>query len=217
MIDAVAIAIDGPAASGKSTIAKLLAQRLGFQFINSGAMYRLMTWLVLKSGVEPSDASAVINLMRQCSIDVKVVDGVAVTTVDGQDPQDELSSEAVNQNVSKVASIPEVRAELVRRQRELLKLGSLVMEGRDIGSAVFPDTPFKLFVTASPEVRASRRAADGQVDEIRERDRMDRQRKASPLRVAEGAIEIDSSEMSVAETVEAALAALRQQGLDHAG
>ncbi len=209
-----AIAIDGPAASGKSTIAKEVAARLGINFVNSGAMYRALTWKVVQEGIDAEEADFVIAVMNRTVFEFGVDNGVSYILVDGQDPGDELNSEEVNQTVSSVAKVPEVRTELVDRQRKLLKAGSLVMEGRDIGSAVFPDTPYKLFITASPEVRAARRAADGQVDAILKRDKQDRERKVSPLVVPDGAIEIDSSDMDVEQTVAAALAALAEQGLN---
>lgn len=210
----IAIAIDGPAASGKSTIAKRVAAELGINFVNSGAMYRALTWKVVQEAVDAEDEESVIAVMNRTVFEFGLKDGVSYILVDGQEPGAQLSSEEVNQTVSLVARIPAIRKELVRRQRDLLLAGSLVMEGRDIGSAVFPDTPFKLFITASPEVRAARRAADGQVDAILQRDKQDSERKVSPLIVPDGAIEIDSSEMDVAQTVAAALKALGQQGLN---
>jgi cytidylate kinase len=133
--------------------------------------------------------------------------------IDGVDPDEALREDAVNLLVSAVAAISEVRVLLVAKQREYLTLGSLVMEGRDIGSVVFPDTPYKLYIDASEEVRMARRSAEGLADVVSKRDAEDSKRKASPLIVAHGAVVIDSSEMSIDEVVEAALITLRKQGL----
>ena len=124
--------------------------------------------------------------------------------IDGIDPGNALREDPVNALVSKVAAIPEVRELLVAKQREYLTLGSLVMEGRDIGSVVFPDTPYKLYIDASEEVRRQRRAAEGQNDEVAKRDRQDSQRRTSPLMIADGALVIDSSDLGIAEVVERA-------------
>lgn len=196
-----AIAIDGPAASGKSTVARRLAAKLGLIMVNSGAMYRAVTWEVLRRGIDAGDAVAVAGLLNEITIECGVRGGQSTITINGQDPGGELCSDAVNAVVSLVAAVPEVREILVARQRGLLALGDLVMEGRDIGSVVFPMTPFKYYIDASEEVRRERRAAEGQHDEVTKRDRQDSQRRTSPLVVAEGAHVIDSSDMSVDEVV----------------
>lgn len=207
-----AIAIDGPAASGKSTVAKVLAQRLGLIMVNSGAMYRAVTWEVVRQGVDPGDSSAVVDLLKTLEVKCGVKDGHSTITIGGVDPGAELRSDAVNAAVSKVSAVPEVRDVLVASQRDLLRLGDLVMEGRDIGSVVFPETPFKFYIDASEEVRRQRRAAEGQQDAVGERDRQDAQRKTSPLVVAEGAVVIDSSELGIEEVVEKAVDVLKQRG-----
>lgn len=207
-----AIAIDGPAASGKSTVARVLAERLGLIMVNSGAMYRAVTWEVVRRGLDPSDAGAVANLLGELAIECGVRDGHSMITVDGVDPGDALRSDEVNAAVSSVAAVPEVRDILVAKQREMLQLGDLVMEGRDIGSVVFPDTRFKFYIDASEEVRRQRRAAEGQQDEVGERDRQDASRKTSPLVIPEGALVIDSSELAIEEVVERATEGLRERG-----
>lgn len=207
-----AIAIDGPAASGKSTVARRLAEKLGLIMVNSGEMYRAVTLAVVRAGVDSSDPAAVVTVLDDIELRCAVKDGHSVVLLDGEHPGAALRSDAVNAAVSEVAAVPEVRNVLVAAQRELLALGDLVMEGRDIGSVVFPDTPFKLYIEASEEIRNRRRQAEGQVDEVSSRDRQDSARKTSPLRVAEGAQVIDSSELSIEEVVEAALAALREGG-----
>ena len=192
------IAIDGPAASGKSTVARRLASDWGMTMVNSGAMYRAVTWEVLGRGIDPSAADEIVALLPQVEWGCAIREGLTLMTVDGVEPSiSELKSDAVNAAVSYVAAIPEVRQLLVHRQRGFRELGDLVMEGRDIATVVFPDTPFKVFVTASEEVRRTRRAAEGADDAVIERDKRDSERKTSPLRVAEGAVVVDSSELDI--------------------
>jgi len=208
-----AIAIDGPAASGKSTVARRLARRLGLIMINTGAMYRAIAWATIQKSVDASDVDAVIAMIGDTNISCGVRDGGSTILIDGVDPGDALRADDVNSLVSTIAAIPEVRELLVAKQREYLTLGSLVMEGRDIGSVVFPNTPYKLYIDASEEVRLARRSAEGLADVVSQRDAEDSKRKVSPLMVADGAVVIDSSEMGIDEVVEAALDTLRDQGL----
>ncbi|NNC89008.1 MAG: (d)CMP kinase [Akkermansiaceae bacterium] len=207
-----AIAIDGPAASGKSTVARMLAERLGLIMVNSGAMYRAVTWEVVRRGIDPSDRGAVAAMLDDVEIACGIDGMHSTVTVDGRDPGAELRSDDVNRAVSQVAAVPEVREVLVAKQRAMLAEGDLIMEGRDIASVVFPETPYKLYIDASEEVRRRRRAAEGQSDEVGHRDRLDSARKTSPLKVADGAVVIDTSDMDIAEVVEAAVAELRQRG-----
>ena len=208
-----AIAIDGPAASGKSTVARKLPQRLGLIMINTGAMYRAIAWATIQRDVDVQNPDAVVAMLDEIDLACGVRDGGSTIMIDGVDPGEALREDAVNLLVSAVAAISEVRVLLVAKQREYLTLGSLVMEGRDIGSVVFPDTPYKLYIDASEEVRMARRSAEGLADVVSKRDAEDSKRKASPLIVAHGAVVIDSSEMSIDEVVEAALITLREQGL----
>lgn len=210
----VAIAIDGPAASGKSTVARRLAKRLGLIMINSGAMYRAIAWASIQHGVDAADPAAVIAMLDRIEVSCGVRDGGSVILIDGVDPGEALRQDPVNIRVSAIAAIPEVRTLLVDKQREYLALGSLVMEGRDIGSVVFPDTPYKLYIDASEEVRLARRSAEGLADVVSQRDKEDSSRKASPLVVAEGATVIDSSEMDIEQVVEEALKLLASKGMD---
>lgn len=208
----IAVAIDGPAASGKSTVAKTLAKRMGLIMVNTGAMYRAVTWATIRDSVDPDDTAAVVEMLDKVDFSCGVEDGVSTILVDGFYPGDALRQDAVNQRVSRVAAIPEVRKLLVAKQRDYLKLGSIVMEGRDIGSVVFPDTPFKIYIDASEEVRLARRSAEGLKDAVAARDAEDSKRKASPLMVADGAVVIDTSEMTIDEVVEAAIEILRERG-----
>lgn len=207
-----AVAIDGPAASGKSTVAKRLASSLGLTMVNSGAMYRAVTWQVLQDGVDPGNPGAVIRALNGMEIECGVEEGLSTIAINGRLLTTEVREPQVNDNVSRVASIPEVREYLVALQRAYLEDNDVVMEGRDIGSVVFPDTPFKLYIDASEEVRAARRSKDGEVDAVAKRDAQDSQRKASPLKISEGAIVIDSSEMTIDEVVDEARAALIKLG-----
>ncbi len=208
----IAVAIDGPAASGKSTVAKTLAKRMGLIMVNTGAMYRAVAWATIRESVNPDDAAAVIRMLDKVDFTCGVEDGVSTILVDGFYPGEALRQDAVNQRVSRIAAIPEVRKLLVTKQRDYIKLGSLVMEGRDIGSVVFPDTPFKIYIDASEEVRLARRSAEGLDDAVAQRDAEDSKRKVSPLIVADGAVVIDTSEMTVDQVVEAAIEILREMG-----
>ena len=207
-----AVAIDGPAASGKSTVAKRLAASLGLVMVNSGAMYRAVTWQVLQEEKDPTNSAGVLDAMDQMEIECGVADGLSTIAINGRLLTTEIRSAEVNEHVSKIASIPEVRERLVAMQRAYLDENDVVMEGRDIGSVVFPDTPFKLYISASEEVRAARRAKDGEADAVALRDAQDSQRKASPLMVSDGSIVIDSSDLTIEGTVEAARSALIKLG-----
>lgn len=209
-----AIAIDGPAASGKSTLARILSRRLGLIMVNSGAMYRAVTWRILQLGIDPSDRHAVVEALR--AMDLRCgIDGLDSTVhVDGVDPGEKLRSEAVNAAVSAVSAVPEVRECLVSLQRDYLKLGDVVMEGRDIGTVVFPETPYKIYVDADPSVRASRRVEAGEVDAVAARDQADSLRPTAPLKVAEGAVILDTSGHTIESGVTAALEILASQGFE---
>ena len=207
------IAIDGPAASGKSSVARALAKRLGFLYVNTGAMYRAFTWFVLERRINPCDAAAVIELLEEMNMRCRVSHPELTITLDGIDPTPHLADAGVNQNVSAIASIAEVRRVLVALQQSFAREHDLVMEGRDIGSAVFPETPYKFYIDASTEVRARRRAAQGHQDEIVARDRQDTSRKASPLIIAEDAHVIDSSHLTIDGVVGEIVGRLKLKGM----
>ncbi|HEY3663630.1 MAG TPA: (d)CMP kinase [Chthoniobacterales bacterium] len=207
------IAIDGPAASGKSSVARELARRLGFVYVNSGAMYRAMTWLVLERGVPANDAVAIEQLAEQIPISCELRDRDSLILIDGVDPEPYLREDRVNENVSRVSSVPRVREILVDHLRRYAAENDLVMEGRDIGSVVFPDTPFKFYIDASPEIRLRRREAQGQRDRITARDEADSSRRASPLIIAEDAHVIDSSNLTIDGVVGEIIGRLKLKGL----
>jgi len=201
------IAIDGPAGSGKSTVARRLAERLGLDYLDTGAMYRAVTFAALRRGIDPADTGPVAELARVVDLDV-TTDHVRV---DGVDATIEIRGPEVSRAVSLVAANPEVRAELVRRQREwAYERAGGVMEGRDIGTVVFPDAVLKVYLNARPEVRAERRAAEVSgldyetvAADMARRDAFDQGREADPLRLADDAIELDTSDMTIDEIVAA--------------
>ncbi len=209
----IVIAIDGPAASGKSSVARALARKLRYVYVNTGAMYRAITWLALEKGVPPPDAGRVQQLLHFTEVVCGVRDGESTILLDGVDPAPHLVSDAVNAAVSAIASIADVRRRLVAKQRAYARDHDVVMEGRDIGSAVFPETPYKFYVDASPEVRAQRRARQGLQDAIATRDKVDSTRRTSPLTIAEDAHVIDSSNLTVEGVVGEIFGRLKQKGL----
>lgn len=209
----VVIAIDGPAASGKSSVARQLARRLGYTYVNTGAMYRAVTWWAVNKDVPVNDPVRVQQLLHFTKIECDIVGGESTIRLDGIDPAPHLVEEAVNASVSAISSIPEVRRVLVAKQRSIADTRDVVMEGRDIGSVVFPDTPYKFYVDASPEVRAQRRAKQGHADSITARDKFDSSRRTSPLIIAEDAHVIDSSHLTVDGVVGEIIGRLKIKGL----
>ena len=209
MVTSTVIAIDGPAGAGKSTVGRAIARRLDVGYLDTGAMYRAVTFAVLRLGVDPHDTERVAQVASTIELDVTDVDGATVVVVDGEDATVEIRGREVTGAVSAVAANSGVRAEMVRRQRSMVtEQGGAVVEGRDIGSVVFPDADLKLFVTASARVRAERRVAEigGDVDEVEasiiERDRKDSSRADSPLVEASGATVVDTTGLSIQEVVD---------------
>jgi len=207
------IAIDGPAASGKSSVAQNLARRLGYAYVNSGAMYRAITWHVVSTRIAVDDVSAVLDLLGRASIQITLENGASVIRIDGVDPEPFLRDPSINQNVSPVSSIPGVRDFLLVSLRSFAEETDLVMEGRDIGSTVFPDTPYKFYIDASPEVRRLRRQGQGQIDDPTARDKVDSTRRASPLVIADDAQVIDSSHLTIDGVVGEIIGRLKLKGL----
>jgi cytidylate kinase len=207
------VAIDGPAASGKSSVARELARQIGFDYVNSGAMYRAVTWHVLQRGINPADSNAVVRLLEESRIDCDLVQGDSRISIDGVDPAEHLRDDRVNEEVSRISSIPRVREILVTEMRGYAKDRDIVMEGRDIGSVVFPETPYKFYIDASPEVRLRRRIAQGHRDQIAARDRVDSSRRASPLIIAEDALVIDSSNLTIEGVVGEIIGRLKMKGM----
>ena len=208
------VAIDGPAASGKSSVARALAKQIGFDYVNSGAMYRAVTWHVLKNNVAPGDAAAIVDLLENTRIDCTLDGDGSHILIDGVDPSAHLCDQRVNEEVSLVSSVPRLREILVEKMRGYSLDHDIVMEGRDIGSVVFPDTPYKFYIDASPDVRLRRRQAQGLQDQIAARDRADSSRRASPLIIAEDAHVIDSSNLTIEGVVGEIIGRLKMKGME---
>ncbi len=211
------IALDGPSGTGKSTVARRLAARLGAQYLDTGAMYRAATVAALRAGVPLDDPAAIAEAVTSRRIEIAVDPDAQQTRLDGQDVSTEIRNAATTAAVSAVSAVPAVRTWLVEQQRAIIGQAPTVAEGRDIGSVVWPHADVKVYLTASEEVRAARRAGElgdrdvaGIADSIRRRDAFDSGRAVSPLRRADGAIELDTSELNIDEVV-AELVALAEQ------
>jgi len=211
--DYIVVAIDGPAASGKSSVARAVARRLRYLYVDTGAMYRAVAWHAVQNGVATADAAQVAALIEHAEICCGISEDRSTIRIGGLDPTPHLLEESVNANVSNIAAVPEVRRRLVELQRGYALERALVMEGRDIGSAVFPDTPFKFYIDASAEVRALRRQRQGLHDPIASRDRQDSSRRSSPLIIAEDAHVIDSSHLTIDGVVGEIIGRLKMKGL----
>lgn len=204
----IVIAIDGPAASGKSTTAKLVAERLGYLFVDTGAMYRAVTLKVLEKGIDPKDSDAIARLLEKTEVKLELNNGRLKLLLDGVDVTNKIRKPEITRAVSTVSSIKKVREAMVREQRRMGEQGGIVLEGRDIGTVVFPNADLKIFMVANVRERAKRRQKDlaeqgTKVDlqelihEIEERDKRDSTREASPLKRAPDAIELDNSELTL--------------------
>ena len=214
------IAIDGPSGAGKSSVSHIVAGRLGYLHVDSGALYRIMTWQCLARGVDTSDPAAVAAAAQTIEIECRPEDGRVAYYVDGEAPGKRIRTPEINAHASQVATVKEVRDKITALLRSLTALGDLVVEGRDITTAVFPDSPARFYLTASAEARARRRQkeevekgiANQTEDAVKApliaRDKIDSTRKCAPLRKADGAVEIDSSDMTLEQVVETVLASL---------
>ena len=210
------IAIDGPAAAGKSTVARALADRLGLTYLDSGAMYRCVALAALRAGVDPDDGAALRRVARDLEIDLA---GGRVW-LDGEDVTEEIRAPEVSSAASRVAVHPEVRAAMIERQRTLLAAGDYVAEGRDIGTVVSPGALLKVFLTATDDERARRRAAEtgdplpDVLSAQSRRDARDREREHGALRAADDAVQIDTTRLSVEEVVDRLVALVRERSLE---
>jgi len=215
---ALIIAIDGPSGAGKGTVARAVASELGYRHVDSGAMYRAVGWKALRDGVAFDDEDAVAALAAASHIDVSP----ARVTIDGVDVTRAIRTPEIDRAATGVARLPKVRAVLVERQRACGAGGRIVMEGRDIGTVVFPAADVKIYLDATPEERARRRASDPAhsggpptvadvATALTARDELDRTRKASPLMVADDAVRVDTTGKSVAEVVGEVLAVIRSR------
>jgi cytidylate kinase len=212
------IAIDGPSGAGKGTVARELARRLDYRHLDTGAMYRAVAWKALQEGISLDDEHAVAAIAQRAALEV----GPARVIIDGADVTTAIRTPLIDRAAAAAARLPAVRAALVARQRKEGESGGIVMEGRDIGSVVFPDADVKVYLDASPEERARRRAADPShglskepvvtdvESEMAARDRSDRTRAKSPLMKASDAVEVDTTDLSIDETVERVLGIVKQ-------
>ncbi len=217
-LDGAVIAIDGPSGSGKSSTARGVAVALGLRYLDTGAMYRAVTWAVLAAGADPDDPAAVAGLADRLDVQSGTDPQAPTIAVDGVDVSGEIRSPAVTNAVSAVSAAPAARAQMVARQRELVGAGGIVVEGRDIGIAVTPEATLKVFLTAQVSARAQRRTA--QVggpssahqttrDDLDRRDRLDSSRQTSPLARADDAVDVDTTDLSLPEVVDHIVALVR--------
>jgi cytidylate kinase len=207
----IVVAIDGTSASGKSTNSKLVARELSFLHVDTGAMYRTLAWYCLRHHIDVQDPKAVAAACRKWKTSLQKAEGQVRLAVEGYYPAEEIRTAEVSAAVPHVAAVPKVREWMKQKQRECLRFGSLVMEGRDIGSNVFPETEFKFYLDAKLEERSRRRAAEGVEENLAARDQRDSQRAAAPLMIPLGAKVIDNSKMTAAETSSLIIAAVKQQ------
>ena len=207
----IIIAIDGTSASGKSTNAKLVAKALGYVYVDTGAMYRTLAWYCLKSRIDVQNAKAVAAACRKWKTSLVCVDARVRLLVNGYYPEKEVRTAETSAAVPHVAAVPQVRKWMVKRQRECVQFGNLVMEGRDIGTNVFPETDFKFYLDAKLEERSRRRAADGVQENLAARDQRDSQRATAPLMIGLGAKVINNSSMTSEQTSAAILEEVRKR------
>ena len=215
------VAIDGPASSGKSTISKLIAKENHFVYLDTGAMYRVVTLAVLRNNISLDDYEAIEKLVQTIEIGFSMQDGKQSVFMNGEDVTDEIRSVEVTRNVSAVSALKEVRTRLVHLQQEIAENHSIIMDGRDIGTVVLPQAEIKIFLVASVEERAKRRYIENQekgiemsyeelVEDIRRRDYIDSTRKESPLKKADDAIEIDTTTMTIDDVVKTVTALIQK-------
>jgi cytidylate kinase len=207
----IIIAIDGTSASGKSTNARIVAKELGYIHVDTGAMYRTLAWYCLQKKVDLDDAKAVSALCRKWKTSLECVDNQIHLAVDGYIPAKEVRTAEVTEAVSHIAAYPKVRDWMKAKQRECAKFGNLVMEGRDIGTNVFPETEYKFYLDACLHERSKRRAADGLQENLAARDQRDSQRASAPLMVALGAMIVNTSQMTAQESSTKIIAEIRKR------
>ncbi len=196
----IIIAIDGTSASGKSTNARMVAKALGYVYVDTGAMYRTLAWHCLQKKTDVHDPKAVAAVCRHWKTKLDCIDGKVRLLVDGYFPEKEIRTGAVSEAVSHAAAVPAVRKWMKEKQRECIAFGNLVMEGRDIGTNVFPETDFKFYLDAHLDERSKRRAAEGLNENLAARDQRDSQRAEAPLMIALGAVVINNSGLTSDQT-----------------
>jgi len=210
----IVIAIDGTSASGKSTNAQLIAKALGYVYVDTGAMYRTLAWYCLKKGLDVEDHKAVASACRRWKSELRCVEGElrhVRLLVEGYFPDKEIRSNETSGAVSHVAAVPKVRDWMKKAQRQCIQFGNLVMEGRDIGTNIFPETDFKFYLDANLEERARRREAEGVVEDLAARDERDSQRASAPLMIPLGAVMVNNSGQTPQQTSGFILEIIRQR------
>ena len=211
ILNKIVIAIDGTSASGKSTNAKLVAKALGYIYVDTGAMYRTLAWHCLQKRVDVGDAKAVASVCRHWKTSLECKDAQVHLLVEGYYPAKEIRTAETSAAVSHVAVVPKVRDWMKEKQRECIRFGNLVMEGRDIGTNVFPETDFKFYLDAALDERSKRREADGVRENLADRDLRDSQRAAAPLMVALGAVVINTSHLTPEQSSGMIIEAIRKR------
>ena len=214
------IAVDGPSGAGKSSVSRIVGEKLGYLHVDSGALYRIMTWQCLEEKVDTSDPAAIAAFAANVAIECRPEDGRIAYYVKGEQPGNRIRTPEINAHASQVATVKEVRDRITALLRDMTRYGNLVVEGRDIATAVFPDSPARFYLTASAEARARRRQkeevekgiANQSAEDVKKsllaRDAIDSTRKYAPLKKADGALEIDSSDMTLEQVVETVMNAL---------
>ncbi|WP_248964943.1 (d)CMP kinase [Sphaerisporangium perillae] len=210
--------MDGPSGSGKSSASRGVARALGLRYLDTGAMYRAITWWMLESGVDVADQAAIAGRAAEPVLAIATDPDAPSVTVDGRDVSAEIRTREVTSAVSAVSAVPEVRGRLVAEQRAIIGDGDIVVEGRDIGTVVAPGAPVKIYLTASPEARARRRTAEltgttveAQQIEMARRDTLDSTRKADPLVMAADAVEVDTTELNLEEVISEVLRLVKER------
>lgn len=216
----IAVAIDGPAGAGKSTIARTAAEQLGFIYVDTGALYRTIGLAAYRRDIDGTDTAGIIKMLPEISVDLNYQDGVQYVLLDGEDVSSCIRTPQISVYASQVSAIPEVRAYLLDLQRQMAQKRSVIMDGRDIGTVILPNAQVKIFLTASAEARAERRCAElrekGEQVTVQEvladmqaRDEKDTSRAVAPLRQAEDAVCVDTSALTLAQSIEAVLHVIR--------
>lgn len=218
----ISVAIDGPSGAGKSTVARAAAARLGYVYVDTGAMYRAIGLAVCRKGISGDDTAGIVAVLPEVQLDIRYEDGAQHILLCGEDVSDTIRTPEIAKYASKVSAVPEVRQFLLETQRDMAKNGNILMDGRDIGTVILPDAPVKIFLTASAEARAQRRylelhekgqsiTFDEVLHDIQQRDEQDMTRAVAPLKQAADAVLLDTSDISLEQSIEAVLRIIRER------
>lgn len=218
----ISVAIDGPSGAGKSTVARAAAARLGYVYVDTGAMYRAIGLAVCRKGISGDDTAGIVDVLPEVQLDIRYEDGAQHILLCGEDVSDAIRTPEIAKYASKVSAVPEVRQFLLETQRDMAKNGNILMDGRDIGTVILPDAPVKIFLTASAEARAQRRylelhekgqsiTFDEVLHDIQQRDEQDMTRAVAPLKQAADAVLLDTSDISLEQSIEAVLRIIRER------